>query len=71
MDVMTATSGTRKSAMTTYTIDKENGITALGSQQADFEGEIFASEQGLADLAPNGPPTGWSRSGTVSPTSRP
>jgi hypothetical protein len=41
--------------MTTYTIDKENSITALGSQQADFEGEIFASQQELADLAPKWP----------------
>jgi hypothetical protein len=37
--------------MTTYTIDAENNITALGSQQADFEGEIFASQHELGDLA--------------------
>ena len=41
--------------MTTYTIDNENSITALGSQQADFEGEIFASQQELADLATKWP----------------
>ena len=37
--------------MTTYTIDAENNITALGSQQADFEGEMFASQRELGDLA--------------------
>ena len=36
--------------MKTYAIDAENSITALGSQQADFEGEIFATQQELADL---------------------
>jgi len=41
--------------MTTYAIDVENSITALGSQQADFEGEIFASQQELADLAAKWP----------------
>jgi hypothetical protein len=41
--------------MTTYTIDAENSITALGSQQADFEGEIFASQQELASLVANWP----------------
>jgi cell division septation protein DedD len=41
--------------MTTYTIDAENSITALGSQQADFEGEIFASQQELANLAAKWP----------------
>jgi cell division septation protein DedD len=41
--------------MKTYTIDSENSITALGSQQADFEGEIFASQQELADLATKWP----------------
>jgi hypothetical protein len=41
--------------MTTYLIDAENSITALGSQQADFEGEIFASQQELADLAAKWP----------------
>jgi hypothetical protein len=41
--------------MTTYTIDAENNISALGSQQADFEGEIFASQQELADLAAKWP----------------
>jgi hypothetical protein len=43
--------------MTTYTIDAENNITALGSQQADFEGEIFASQRELADLAAKWPVT--------------
>jgi Protein of unknown function (DUF3489) len=41
--------------MTTYAIDAENNITALGSQQADFDGEIFASQQELADLATKWP----------------
>jgi len=40
--------------MTTYAIDAENSITALGSQQA-FEGEIFASQQELEDLATQWP----------------
>jgi hypothetical protein len=47
--------GTKESEMTTYTIDAENSISALGSQQADFEGEIFASQQELADLAAKWP----------------
>jgi hypothetical protein len=56
IDVMTAAGGTKeKSEMTTYMIDAENSITALGSQQADFEGEIFASQQELADLAATWP----------------
>jgi hypothetical protein len=37
--------------MATFSIDAENSITALGSQQADFEGEIFASQKELTDLA--------------------
>jgi hypothetical protein len=41
--------------MTTFSIDAENSITALGSQQADFEGEIFANQQELADLADTWP----------------
>ena len=41
--------------MTTFVIDAENSITALSSQQADFEGEIFASQQELADLAATWP----------------
>ena len=41
--------------MATFNIDAENSITALGSQQADFEGEIFASQQELADLAAKWP----------------
>ena len=41
--------------MTTFVIDPENSITALSSQQADFEGEIFTSQQELADLAATWP----------------
>jgi hypothetical protein len=41
--------------MATFIIDAENSITALGSRQADFEGEIFASQQELADLATKWP----------------
>ena len=47
--------GTKESEMTNYLIDAENSITALGSQQADFEGEIFASQKELADLAAKWP----------------
>src|ERR1700694_4838884 len=41
--------------MPTFSIDAENSITALGSQQADFEGEIFANHKELADLAAKWP----------------
>src|ERR1700730_5449122 len=41
--------------MPTFSIDAENSITALGSQQTDFEGEIFASQKELADLAAKWP----------------
>jgi hypothetical protein len=41
--------------MATFLIDAENSITALGSQQADFQGEIFASQQELTDLAAKWP----------------
>jgi hypothetical protein len=41
--------------MATFSIDAENSITALGSQQADFEGEIFANQKELADLAAKWP----------------
>ena len=41
--------------MATFNIDAENSITALGSQQADFVGEIFASQKELADLAAKWP----------------
>ena len=41
--------------MATFNIDAENNITALGSQQADFEGEIFANQKELADLAAKWP----------------
>jgi hypothetical protein len=47
--------GTGEAKMTPFVIDAENSITALGSQQADFEGEIFASHQELADLAATWP----------------
>src|ERR1700737_2613123 len=47
--------GQEKQEMTTFSIEAENSITALGSQQADFEGEIFASQQELADLAAKWP----------------
>jgi len=40
--------------MATFLIDAENSITALDSHQADFEGEIFASQTELADLAAKG-----------------
>ena len=52
---MTATAVQEKQTMATFSIDAENSITALGSQQADFEGEIFASQQELADLAAKWP----------------
>src|ERR1700694_7068 len=55
MNVVTATAVRRSETMATFLIDAENSITALGSQQADFEGEIFASQQELADLAANWP----------------
>jgi hypothetical protein len=51
MNAMTATAVRRTKTMATFTIDAENSITALDSRQADFEGEIFASQQELADLA--------------------
>jgi hypothetical protein len=41
--------------MATFNIDAENGITALDSRQANFEGEIFASQQEFADLAAKWP----------------
>ena len=52
---MTATGGTKEKQMTTFLIDAENSITALDSQHADFEGEIFASQQELTDLAAKWP----------------
>jgi hypothetical protein len=55
MNVLTATAVRRSETMATFLIDAENNISALGSQQADFEGEIFASQQELADLAANWP----------------
>jgi hypothetical protein len=54
MNAMTATA-VRRSKMATFNIDAENNITALGSQQADFEGEIFANQKELADLAAKWP----------------
>jgi hypothetical protein len=41
--------------MPTFNIDADNNITALGSQQADFECEIFANQKELADLAAKWP----------------
>jgi hypothetical protein len=55
MNVMTVKAVRRSRKMTTFIIDAENSITALDSQQADFEGEIFASQQELADLAAKWP----------------
>jgi len=55
IDVMTATGGTKEKQMTTFLIDAENSITALDSQHADFEGEIFASQQELTDLTAKWP----------------
>src|ERR1700682_1698587 len=55
MNVVTATAVRRSETMATFLIDTENNISALGSQQADFEGEIFASQQELADLAAKWP----------------
>ena len=55
MNAMTATAVRRSKKMATFNIDAENNITALGSQQADFEGEIFANQKELADLAAKWP----------------
>ena len=55
MNVVTAMAVRRSETMATFLIDAENNISALGSQQADFEGEIFASQQELADLATKWP----------------
>jgi Protein of unknown function (DUF3489) len=55
MNVVTATAVRRSGTMATFLINAENDISALGSQQADFEGEIFASQQELADLAAKWP----------------
>src|SRR5260370_23561106 len=52
---MTATAVRRSKKMATFNIDAQNNITALGSQQADFEGEIFANQKELADLAAKWP----------------
>src|SRR6202049_70067 len=41
--------------MATFNIDAENNITALGTKQVDFEGEIFANQEELADLAAKWP----------------
>ena len=54
MNAMTA-AAVRRSKMARFNIDAENNITALGSQQADFEGEIFANQKELADLAAKWP----------------
>jgi hypothetical protein len=54
MNAMTATA-VRRSKMATFNIDAENNITALDSQQANFEGEIFASQTELGELAAKWP----------------
>ena len=54
MNAMTA-AAVKRSKMATFNIDAENNITALSSQQADFQGEIFASQQELTDLAAKWP----------------
>ena len=41
--------------MPTFNIDADNNIMALGSQQADFEGEIFTNQKEQADLAAKWP----------------
>src|SRR5712664_4934084 len=51
---MTATCG-QGTAMTTYTIDTENSITAHASKQEAGEGESFASQQELASLVAEWP----------------
>src|ERR1700694_5613356 len=55
MNAMTATAVRRSKTMAPFNIDAENNITALGSQEADFEGEIFANQRELADLAAKWP----------------
>src|SRR5215471_7675308 len=44
----------RRSKMT-FSIDKENNITACGTEQEAGEGERFSSQQELAGLAANWP----------------
>src|SRR5881296_1612657 len=44
-----------KSEMKTYTIDKENSITAFASKQEAGEGESFSSQQELASLVAEWP----------------
>src|SRR5258706_16483387 len=51
---MTATCG-QGTAMTTYTIDTENSITAHASKQEAGEGESFSSQQELASLVADWP----------------
>src|SRR5260370_3033723 len=52
---MTRAAVRRSTKMATFNIDAENNITALGSQQADFEGETFANQKELVDLAAKWP----------------
>jgi hypothetical protein len=54
MNVMTA-AAVRRSEMKTYTIDKENSITAFASKQEAGEGETFSSQQELASLVAEWP----------------
>src|SRR5579859_1175588 len=49
MNAMTA-AAVRRSEMKTYSIDKENSITAFASKQEAGEGETFSSQQELASL---------------------
>jgi uncharacterized protein DUF3489 len=54
MNAMTA-AAVRRSEMKTYTIDKENSITAFASKQEAGEGETFSSQQELASLVAEWP----------------
>jgi hypothetical protein len=54
MNAMTA-AAVRRSEMKTYTIDKENSITAFASKQEAGEGETFSSQQELASLVTEWP----------------
>jgi Protein of unknown function (DUF3489) len=54
MNAMTA-AAVRRSEMKTYTIDKENSITAFASKQEAGEGETFSTQQELASLVADWP----------------
>src|SRR5713101_4345342 len=47
--------GQGKSEMKTYTIDRENSITAFASKQEAGEGDSFSSQQELASLVAEWP----------------